>query len=91
MGEGVLEVGDDVVRLLVERARAVAAGDVAVAARVLAAVELDGDAVGGPEAVDGVWAERFVSQRQLDAVLDEEQAEAALEVAGASPWPGVWP
>jgi hypothetical protein len=48
---------------------------------VLAAIELDRDAVRGPEAVDGPGAEGFVSQRQLDVVLDEQQPEAALEVA----------
>jgi hypothetical protein len=48
---------------------------------VLAAVELDDDAVLRPEAVDGVWADRLVPERQLDAVADEQPAEAALEVA----------
>jgi hypothetical protein len=48
---------------------------------VLAAIELDRDAVRGPEAVDGPGAEGFDSHRQLDVVLDEQQPEAALEVA----------
>jgi hypothetical protein len=52
-----------------------------VGAGVLAAIELDGDAVVGPEAVDGPWAEGFVAQRELDAVLDQQGSEAALEIA----------
>ena len=62
-----MEVGDDAVGLLLDLALAVAACDVAVAAQpevavvvwvglvralVLAAVELDGDALLGPQAVD---------------------------------------
>jgi hypothetical protein len=39
---------------------------------VLAAVELDRDAVVGPEAVDGERAYGFIAQWQLDAVVDEQ-------------------
>jgi hypothetical protein len=48
---------------------------------VLAPVEFDGDTVGGPETVDGERAERVVAQRELDAVLDQQLAEAAFELA----------
>jgi hypothetical protein len=52
-----------------------------VGAGVLAAVELDCDAVVGPEAVDGPGAEGFVAKGELYAVFDEQSAEAAFEVA----------
>ena len=50
-------------------------------ALMLASVELDGDAVRGPQAVDGPRADRFVAQRQLDPVADEQRAEAPLQLA----------
>ena len=95
-GEGVEQVGDHGAGLLVHLFGAVAARDVAVAAQpqvavvvavglvrpcVLAPVELDDDAPVPPQAVDDVGPEPLVALGQLDAVADEQRAEAPFEPA----------
>ena len=50
-------------------------------ALVLAPIELDGDALVGPQAVDRPRPDGLVALGQLDAVLDEKVAEAPLEAA----------
>ena len=50
-------------------------------ALVLAPVELDDDAALAPQAVDRPRADRLVALGQLDAVADEQRAEAALQAA----------